>query len=640
VCGITGYTHIRREYAPARIREATNALFHRGPDQQGVYQTRTVSLGAVRLKIIDLDSGDQPIVGRDGDSVLLFNGEIYNYLELKAELEGLGHSFATRSDSEVVLQAFLQWDTACFQKLRGMFAIAIWQESKHRLVLARDRMGIKPLYVHRAGQDIYFGSELKTLFIHPEIERRLDAVALQHYLSLNYVPGPRTLVDGIEKLRPAHYLEWKNGKVRTESYWKVSFAVRPACSLQEASEELDGLLKDAMQEHLLSDVPLGIWLSGGVDSSTILHYAREASSARMKTFSISFQGRSFDETGTTRETVARYGTEHQELDLNPGLDLAGAIEKQVFYSDEPCADAGALPVWFLSALSRQHVTVALSGEGGDELFGGYITYQADRLARTARRAPATLRRGLLGLLRYWPVSNEKISLEYKLKRFLEGSLLPADEAHTYWNGTFSEAQQRNLLCGPRETTIAELYDDQAWNGSESSLNRYLAFDQRYYLCDDVLQKVDRMSMAHSLEVRPPFLDHRVVEFAASLPEEFKIQGSRKKIVLRYLMKDKLPPGALRQRKNGLDIPTHDWLRGSLRSLLLDTLSTPSIEETGLFQPEKIESLIQDHMTCRANVGYHLWGLLILFLWMKQWDIKTVRDPEIFREALEDVSDTA
>jgi asparagine synthase (glutamine-hydrolysing) len=225
-----------------------------------------------------------------------------------------------------------------------------------------------------------------------------------------------------------------------------------------------------------------------------------------------------------------------------------------------------------------------------------------------------------------------------MKRFLEGSLLPADEAHTYWNGTFSEAQQRNLLRGPRETTIAELYDEyQPGHGSGSSLNRYLAFDQRYYLCDDILQKVDRMSMAHSLEVRPPFLDHRIVEFAASLPEKFKIRGSQKKLILRYLMKSKLPPGVLRQRKNGLDIPTHDWLRGSLRSLLLDTLSTQSIEETGLFQPGKIESLIQDHMSRRANVGYHLWGLLILFLWMKQWNIKTVSEPGLFRETLEDVS---
>jgi asparagine synthase (glutamine-hydrolysing) len=620
------------------MREATGSLIHRGPDQQGVFESEHVSLGAVRLKIIDLLAGEQPMFSEDGKTVVILNGEIYNHRELRTELEAAGHRFATHCDTEVVLQAFLRWDVDCFRRLRGMFAVALWQESKKRLILARDRVGIKPLYIHHHGRDIYFGSEMKTLFIHPEIERRLDHTALQQYLSLNYVPCPRTLVEGIEKLPPGHFLEWWDGTVRTGSYWKLRFEVRENLSMADASAELDSLLSQSVREHLLSDVPLGIWLSGGVDSSTILHYAREASTAPLKTFSISFQGRTFDESRTIRETVERYGTEHHELDLSPAQDLPAAIESLAYYSDEPMADAGALPVWFLSRLSRQNVTVALSGEGADELFGGYITYRADQLAKTARRVPQALRRGMLGLLRYWPVSNDKISLEYKMKRFLEGTFLLADEAHTYWNGPFSQAQQYGLLLGGNTASVSDLFDENLpCRNSRSLLNRYLAFDQRYYLTDDILQKVDRMSMAHSLEVRPPFLDHRIIEFAAALPERFKIQGGRQKVILKSLMRDKLPAGVLRSPKNGLDIPTHDWLRGTLRPLLMDTLSAAAIDDTHLFRRERIEFFIKEHMERRANLGYHLWGLLILFLWIKQWNIQTVPMAEMEEKTLETVS---
>lgn len=637
MCGITGYTHATGVVDPARIRAATDLLIHRGPDQQGTYESTHISLGAVRLKIIDLQAGEQPMISADGDAVIVFNGEIYNHKELRRELEAAGHRFTSHSDTEVVLQAFLKWDKDCFRQLNGMFAVALWSVKERRLVLARDRMGIKPLYIHRRGDDLIFGSELKTIFAHPEVERSLDPSALQYYLSLNYVPCPHTLVQGIEKLPPGHLLEWQEGRVRTEAYWRLRFDEAKHSSLESAAEELDDLLKQSIRDHLISDVPLGVWLSGGVDSSTILHYAREASASRVKTFSISFQGRSFDETEVIRETAKRYDTEHHELDLNPGLDLPAAIEELAYYSDEPFADAGALPVWFLAALSRKQVTVALSGEGADELFGGYITYRADRLAAPLRRVPRLLRRGMLATLRHWPVSNEKISFEYKLKRFLEGTLLLADEAHTYWNGTFSERQQQDLLLRCYGANVRDLFSRELpASTAPGSLDRYLAFDQSYYLPDDILQKVDRMSMAHSLEVRPPFLDHRIVEFAASLPEHFKIQGSQQKVILKHLMKAKLPTAVLQRPKTGLDIPTHDWLREPLRALLLDTLSAQAIEETKLFRRGSIESLIHQHMSRRANLGYHLWGLLILFLWIKQWNIQTTSQPEPRGKALEDV----
>jgi len=569
------------------------------------------------------------MVSEDGNTVLVFNGEIYNHRELRAELEARGEKFKTSSDTEVVLRAFLHWDKDCFARLRGMFALAIWSQDARRLVLARDRLGIKPLYFNLRGGELYFGSELKTIFAHPEFKRELDFTGLQYYLSLNYVPCPHTLVRGIEKLPPGHLLEWQDGDVEMEAYWRLRFEPQEQKSLEGAQEELDNLLRESVRDHLIADVPLGIWLSGGIDSSTILHYTRELCGSRVKTFSISFAGRSFDETSYIRDIAARYDTEHHELDVSPSLDLPAAIEELAYYSDEPFADAGALPVWFLSALSRKQVTVALSGEGADELFGGYITYAADRYAALAQSVAPPMRRGLLGLLRYWPVSNDKISLEYKVKRFLEGTFLPRDEAHAYWNGTFSAAQQDQFLLQRNRTSIQDLFDSDLPAADENgSLNRYLAFDQRYYLADDILQKVDRMSMAHSLEVRPPFLDHRIVEFAARLPEHMKVNGRQHKVVLKRLMRDKLPMSVLRRAKTGLDIPAHDWLRGTLRPLLMDTLSAAAIDETNLFRREGIEFLIKEHMERRANLGYHLWGLLILFLWIRQWNIQTAAVPRV------------
>ncbi|MGH9658161.1 MAG: asparagine synthase (glutamine-hydrolyzing), partial [Bryobacteraceae bacterium] len=539
--------------------------------------------------------------------------------ELRRELESLGHRFRTHCDTEVVLEAFLEWNTGCFARLRGMFAAALWSERERRLVLARDRLGIKPLYFYRQGDDLHFASELKALFEHPDVPRTLDLEALDYYLALNYVPGPYTLAAGVRKLPPGHWLEWRDGRTRTEPYWTLEFRPSEKWTLGSATEALDELLKSAVREHLVSDVPLGIWSSGGIDSSTILHYAAQASPAPLKSFSVSFQGRSFDESPYFREIARRYGVEHHEFDLNPEVELASAIEQFAYYSDEPSADAGALPVWFLSRMTRQHVTVALSGDGGDELFGGYLTYLADRWAAALRLVPRPLRSaGLDALRRWWPVSDDKISFEYKLKRMIEGSLLSPEDAHFFWNGTGSPAQRREIF--PRGgATLRPLADRLP---PVTGINRYLRVDHEYYLPDDILCKVDRMSMAHSLEVRPPFLDHRIVEFAASLPERFKIRGSRQKVVLRELMEGKLPPSVLHRPKTGFDVPAHDWFRGVLRPLLLDTINEKAVRDTGVFEYAALRALLDDHLARRANLGYHLWGLLTLFLWMKRWRIQT------------------
>ena len=447
MCGIAGYTHLKKGPDPDRIWEITRSLIHRGPDQQGVWESGDVSLGAVRLKIIDLEHGDQPMASDDGDTVLVFNGELYNHMELRRELEQAGHRFHSRCDTETVLHAFLEWDIEAFRRFRGMFAAAFWTQSEKRLVLARDHMGIKPLYFARRRENIYFGSELKAILLHPEIDRSIDLAGLADYLSLNYVPGPRTLVEGIEKLRPGTWLEWRAGTVCSDEYWRLEFDPDPKRDLASAKEELDGLLRSAVREQLVSDVPLGVWSSGGLDSSTILHYASETARGRLKTFSVSFQGRSFDESHYFREVAQAYGTDHYEFDLNPDADLAGVIEDIPYYSDEPSADAGALPVWFLSKMCRRHVTVALSGDGADELFGGYKTYLADRYSQHLRHLPSGVLRLGERTARLLPCSNEKIGLDYKINRLLQGSLLDPIEAHFFWNGTFSRRQQGNLRNG-------------------------------------------------------------------------------------------------------------------------------------------------------------------------------------------------
>ena len=576
-------------------------------------------MGAARLKIIDLQGGDQPIVTDDGEVAIVFNGEIYNHLEVRAELEQLGHRFHSHSDTETVLLAFAQWDTQCFSHFRGMFAVALWARSSRRLVLARDRMGIKPLYIARRGEDLFFGSELKTIFIHPEFDRRLSLDGLACYLSLNYVPCPWTMADGIEKLPAGTWLEWRDGKVRSEAYWTLPSGPIRERSLGSACEELDSLLKQSVREHLLSDVPLGLWLSGGVDSSTVLHYAAAASSKPIKTLSISFRGRIFDETEYIRAAAKQYGSDHQEFDLNPEADLRAAIEEFAYYSDEPSSDAGMLPVWFLSKMSRTAVTVALSGEGADELFGGYLTYRANRYSEMARQFPKWSLRAALGLARWWPVSDEKISREYMLKRFLAGSMLSPEAAHVYWNGTSSGAEAadfvRTSLPASFGNVLGELRDAPA---EKDGIAPYLRWDQKYFLPDDILNKVDRMSMAHSLEVRPPFLDHRIVEFAATLPTRYKIQGARQKVVLKELMKNRLPSRILARKKMGFDIPAHQWLRGPLKPLLLETMEEGLSEHGDVFRGEAIRELMRLHLERRVNAGYHLWGLMLLFLWMKKW----------------------
>lgn len=567
----------------------------------------------------------------DNNVTLVFNGEIYNHSELREQLIGLGHQFTSSCDTEVVLRAFMEWDTGCIEKLRGMFAFGVWVESRQRLVLARDRMGIKPLYYARCGREIYFGSEMKTIFCHPEVNRSIDLRALDTYLGLNYVAGAHTLAEGVLKLLPGHFLTWHDGEISSHRYWQAD---RPddgsVPSVGDATAQLDELLTRSVKEHLVADVPVGIWLSGGMDSSTLLHYASQQASRQLKTFSITFNGREFDEMPYVRTMASRYGTDHHELDLGPATVTPESITELAYYSDEPNADAGAVPVWHLSRMSAREVTVALSGEGADELFGGYITYLADTYARRARFVPRALRRLSLYAAGLLPASDKKIGLDYKLQRFLHGTLLDERSSHIFWNGTFSREERRQLMLSHNDSHLLKIL---ATIPARGDVRRFLAFDQAYYLPDNLLAKVDRMSMAHSLEVRPAFLDHRIVEFAARLPAHYSIQGGTLKFLLRNLMKDKLPESILTRSKQGLDIPVHDWLRGHLKPLLLDTLNRKNVEESGLISWPHLQTVLNLHMQRKANYGYHLWGLLMLFLWIDQWKIQCPRG----MQTLEDFS---
>jgi len=617
MCGILGYSHFSSELPSGLLTSGLEFLLHRGPDHQGRYTSDQISLGATRLRILDLESGDQPLLSPDRNLVVVFNGEIFNHAEIRCELEREGFAFRTHCDTEVVLQAFQRWGSTCFSKFRGMFGIAIWIQSERRLILARDRMGIKPLYYCLHEGEIFFASELKCILAHPSVRRRICLSGLDCFLSLNYVPGPFTLVEGITKLMPGQMLEWQNGRATVRSFLPFPAMGLPPRSVEEAAQHLDELLAQSVREQLVSDVPVGIWLSGGLDSSTVLHYATQAYAGRLRTYSITFHGHSFDESRYIREVSRHYGTEHSEFDLGPEADLADAIEQIAYYSDEPSADAGALPVWYLAQMSKRDVTVLLTGEGADELFAGYLTYQANRYGAIARKVPAALRRTALACARLVPVSDEKISFEYKLKRFLQGSLLSPERAHIFWNGTFSEEEKRKLFLYVNSGPLAEVVAGMV---GRTSLQSYLDFDQHYYLPDDILYKVDRMSMAHSLEVRPPFLDPRIVDFANQLPARFKLRGATSKVVLRRLMQNKLPGTVLRRPKIGFDIPIHEWFRGVLRPLLLDTLCEEAVSESGLFHWPAVFRVLREHMERTANWGYHLWGLMVLFMWMRRWKI--------------------
>lgn len=620
MCGICGAV----SFEPGEVvnlnivKGMTDALIHRGPDDEGYYQDEQAILGMRRLSIIDLQTGQQPIANETGDVWVVYNGEIYNFHQLRLELEQRGHKFKTHSDTEIIVHAYEEYGVECVQRFNGMFALAVWDARANRLFLARDRVGIKPLYYWVDGNRLVFGSELKALIAHPDVPRQVDLAALDLFLSLEYIPAPRTIYKDVYKLLPGYTLVFEKGKLNLSQYWDVPY--KPITeNVEICAEMLAGLIQEAVRIRLVSDVPLGAFLSGGIDSSTIVAYMSRTSSGPVKTFSIGFENETYNELPYARSVAEHFGTDHHDEVLNP--DIADLAERLILHQDEPFADTSVFPTYLVSKLARDSVTVALSGDGGDELFAGYDTYLAEKLYRYYRWLPGPIRRQALPTLaNLIPPQSAKKGVINKFKRMTEGAALDPHLQHTRWMIFLSQIEKSKLYHSDLQATIDEdlvtaLFTKYFMQGAHfDSLAQQQYVDIKTYLADDILTKVDRMSMAVSLEARVPLLDYHIIEFAMNLPPHMKLNGSRTKIILRRAVKNLVPDLVLEKPKQGFSIPMKHWLRSSLKPLMLDLLSYDSLIKVGYFNPQVVSAWIQEHLDGRVNHSHRLWSLMVFMLW--------------------------
>jgi asparagine synthase (glutamine-hydrolysing) len=610
MCGICGIATTRGDADLETLRAMSDLLAHRGPDSAGEHVDGGVALAARRLSIIDLEGGDQPIANEDGSCVVVQNGEIYNSPELRRELERSGHVFRTRCDTEALVHLYEDHGPAFAGRLRGMFAVAIWDARRRRLVLARDPYGIKPLYYRHVGGELRFASELRSL---PRGEIDLDA--LEAFLAFNSIPAPYSIFRDVRKLAAGHVLVWQDGGISVERYARPGPA--PADELRDGDEaelveELRARLRDSVRAHLLSDVPVGVLLSGGVDSAALAALAAQETPEAVHTFTIGFAERSFDERDDARLVAERYGTEHHELLVRPDPELLLRALSDAF--DEPFADSSALPTYLVSQLAADHVKVALSGEGGDELFGGYYTYAADLLAD--RLAP--LARVARPLVEALPASTRKASFDYRAKRFVRAAHLPPLERHHGWKEIFSPDARADLTGRRAAFDPVDVYRARyAETAGAPQLARLQDVDFGVYLVDDLLVKTDRASMAHSLEARVPFLDPLVTNLAFALPTRHKVRGLAKKVLLRKAVEPLVPGEVVHGRKRGFSIPAAAWLRGELEPFARETLSPGNLGRQGFFRPEPVGRLLDDHAAGREDWSRQLWGLLAFTLWYER-----------------------
>jgi len=608
------------------VARMCSALEHRGPDDAGSVQLDGVTLGMRRLSIIDVEGGHQPMQNEDSRIWVVQNGEIYNHLELRHELVAAGHIFSTRSDTEVLVHGYEEWGEAMVERLNGMFAFALHDRRRGAVLLARDRMGIKPLHYAVDGSRLVFASELKALLVDPALRRGVDPVALDQYLALEFVPSPLSMVRGISKLPPAHTLTWSvaEGTHSLRRYWEPSLregadSVRSARSLESQCEELLGVLRESVRKELISDVPLGVFLSGGIDSSAVAAMMTQLGSD-VKSFSVGFADRSFDESQFARQVAQHLGTDHHELVLEPEM-LLGLIPRLPSLLDEPLGDASIIPTYLLSEFTRRHVKVALGGDGGDELFAGYPTLQAHRLAAYYGRVPGALRRGLVEpVVRRLPVSRGNLSFDFRAKRFVAGAAYPVAERHHRWMGSFVREERRALLSGDVQEAVARSGSaglDAPGDGAAAPrepLNQVLLMDMRGYLENDILVKLDRASMMASLEGRVPLLNNDFVEYATGLPLDLKLRGMKSKFLFKRALRGVLPQSILRRRKKGFGIPVAEWFRGPLREQMLSVLSPERMARQGFFEPAAVEALVREHLEGRHDNRKQLWTLFAFELW--------------------------
>jgi len=624
MCGIAGELSLEPgERADARrVRAMCDVMVHRGPDAFGEYTAGEVALGMRRLAIVDVAGGQQPLGNEDGSVQVVCNGEIYNAPTLARELEARGHRLRTRSDVEVIAHLYEERGVDVAEALDGMFAFALWDAPRRRLVLGRDRLGQKPLYTAQVGKRLLFGSEAKCLLA-GGLEPRVDLQSLHDYLTLGYVAGPASIFAGAEQLAPGTVLIAEPGRgVRTRAYWSLAGHVVPDDRRPSGAWEREFLqtMRDAVASHLMSDVPLGVFLSGGLDSGTIVALMHELGVQPIRTFTIDFEEQSFSEASVARQVAARYGTEHHELTVRP--DAATLLPTLVRHFDEPYADDSAIPVYYLAELARRHVKVVLSGEGGDEMLAGYDTYRARRMASWYARLPQSIGAGLVPrVVRNLPVSHAKVSFDYKAKRFVAGAYLPPAAGHLSWKTVFDEQAKAALYAqdvDPRALRPTQrLYDALYDEADGGDIERLQYVDSKLYLPADILVKADRMSMAHSLEARVPFLDRRVVELARRMPTRMRLRGLTSKHVLRTVMRDRLPPAVTRGKKRGFSAPMPAWFAGPLREFTADMLSSDRLRRQGLFRPEVVARYIADHTTRRVDRSRPLLTLLVFSVWFEE-----------------------
>jgi asparagine synthase (glutamine-hydrolysing) len=609
-----------------------DAIVHRGPDEEGYFGSRpetgaggrfqgeaSVGLGIRRLSIIDLFTGKQPIHNEDKTVWVVLNGEIYNYPELRKELEAKGHRFYTQSDTEAIVHAYEEYGDDVPKHLRGMFAFALWDEKHQRLLLARDRVGKKPLLYSIIGRELVFASEFQAILRHPDVSREVNLDAISHYLSFMCVPAPITAFAGVRKLEPGHILIWQDGEVEIRRYWSLNFRDKVDISEREAGERVIDLLRDAVRVRLMSDVPLGAFLSGGIDSSAVVALMSELSTERVKTFSIGFEDQEFNEIGHARRVAERFGTDHHEFIVRP--NAVEVLPTLVRHYGEPYADSSAIPTYYLAKMTRQHVTVALNGDGGDECFAGYERYAAMRIAERYHHLPRLLREQVVEpAIAAIPEAGSMRSRLGKVRRFLDVMGRPVGERYLRWTSAISE-ELKGELCTTeflaRTSAAKAIGYVQPWfegNGEIDIVDRALMADTSHYLPNDLLVKVDIASMAVSLEARSPFLDHHVMEFAASLPARYKLRGLTTKYLLKNALKGLLPPENLTRSKMGFGVPIGRWFRGELKSFLAETILSERALGRGYFKRESVNDLVEEHTDGRRDYAHQLWTLLMLELW--------------------------
>jgi asparagine synthase (glutamine-hydrolysing) len=614
MCGICGVAGGDPADGRDLVHRMCAAMVHRGPDDEGIVQFDRVALGMRRLSIIDVEGGHQPMHNEDSTVWVVQNGEIYNHLELRKQLIAAGHSFNTQSDTEVLVHGYEEWGEKVVQRLNGMFAFAIYDPRRDSVFLARDRMGIKPLHYAIDGDRLVFASELKALLRDPALRKGIDPAALDDYLAYEFVPSPGSIVRGIKKLAPGHTLTWSVARSTHEvrRYWSPQLNVDGAggrgkgIEMEEECQRLLSTLRESVRKELISDVPLGVFLSGGIDSSAVAAMMTQLG-GEVKSFSVGFADRSFDESAHARLVAKHLGTEHHELMLEPGM-LLELVPRLPDLLDEPLGDASIIPTYLLSEFTRRHVKVALGGDGGDELFAGYPTLQAHRLAGYYLKAPRLLREGLVEpVVRRLPVSRGNLSFDFRAKRFVNGAAYPTSERHQRWMGSFDREARTALLARDARSQERDVAEGDP-------LNQVLLLDMRNYLENDILVKLDRASMMASLEGRVPLLNNDFVEYATQLPLNMKLRGLRTKFLLKRALRGILPNSILNRSKKGFGIPVAHWFRGPLKEQLLSVLSPERIAREGFFDRAEVKRLLDDHLEGRRDNRKQLWTLFAFEMW--------------------------